>query len=175
MATSTSSHSPVKTESTLPPASTRSAGSSPRATAIQCASMRVKDKALVPERISTPTDDPRLARRDPASMKRTTLALALLTLLASACGAAPAVASHSPSTSATAPDPAAAGPLNCRLPVAGFVISAPKGMPDKNIGADGQANKKGTGGYLDLPSRKFTPAPERDRAYPVDTHAWLPV
>jgi hypothetical protein len=34
----------VKTESTLPPASTRSAGSSPRATAIQCESMTVKDK-----------------------------------------------------------------------------------------------------------------------------------
>src|SRR5229473_7656914 len=45
MATSTSSHSLVNTESTLPPASTRSAGSSPRATAIQCASMRVKDSA----------------------------------------------------------------------------------------------------------------------------------
>jgi hypothetical protein len=108
-------------------------------------------------------------------MKRTTLALALLTLLASACGAAPAVASHSPSTSATAPTPAAAGPLNCRLPVAGFVISAPKGMPDNSIGADGQDNQKGTGGYLDLPSGKFTPAPESDRAYLAATHAWLPV
>src|SRR5438132_5575013 len=38
-ATSTSSHSFVNTERTWPPDSTRSAGSSPRATAIQCASM----------------------------------------------------------------------------------------------------------------------------------------
>src|SRR6266566_4196781 len=45
MATSTSSHSLVNTDSTFPPASTRSAGSSPRATAIQCASMTVKDSA----------------------------------------------------------------------------------------------------------------------------------
>src|SRR5487761_420937 len=42
MATSTSSHSLVKTESTRPPTSTSSAGSSPRATAIHFASMTVK-------------------------------------------------------------------------------------------------------------------------------------
>src|SRR5713101_948854 len=46
MATSTSSHSLVNTESTFPPASTRSAGSSPRATAIQCASMTVKNTCI---------------------------------------------------------------------------------------------------------------------------------
>src|SRR2546422_308324 len=47
MATSTSSHSLVNTERTLPPASTRSAGSSPLATAIQCASMTVNN-TLIP-------------------------------------------------------------------------------------------------------------------------------
>src|SRR5882762_909612 len=47
MATSTSSHSLVKTERTFPPASTRSAGSSPLATAIQCASMTVNN-TLIP-------------------------------------------------------------------------------------------------------------------------------
>src|SRR5436309_12860792 len=40
MATSASSHSRVKTESTLPPLSTTSAGRSPLATAIHSASMR---------------------------------------------------------------------------------------------------------------------------------------
>src|SRR2546427_12244017 len=47
MATSTSSHSLVNTERTLPPASTRSAGSSPLATPIQCAAMTVNN-TLIP-------------------------------------------------------------------------------------------------------------------------------
>ncbi len=139
--------------------------------------MRVKDKAPVVQRFSTSTDDPDLAKRDPAAMKRSTFALALLTVVASACGAAPAVASHSPLSTApaSAPAAAAAGPLACRLPVAGFVISAPKGMPDDSISADGQDNQKGTGGYLDLPSGKFTPAPDSDRSYLAGAHVWLPV
>src|SRR5258706_3110502 len=44
MATSTSSHSLVKTDSTLPPVTTRSAGSSPRATAIHRGFIAVKDR-----------------------------------------------------------------------------------------------------------------------------------
>src|SRR5258705_1536990 len=44
MATSTSSHSLVKTDSTLPPVTTRSAGSSPRATAIHRGFIPVKDR-----------------------------------------------------------------------------------------------------------------------------------
>src|ERR1700730_2839835 len=66
MATSTWSHSPVKTESTLPPASTRSAGSSPRATAIQCASMRVKDKATAVPALPIAGADGLLHRGGPA-------------------------------------------------------------------------------------------------------------
>src|SRR5213082_3569479 len=50
MATSTSSHSFVKTDSTRPPASTRSAGASPRATAIQRASITVKLKSMTSAR-----------------------------------------------------------------------------------------------------------------------------
>src|SRR5579859_2669866 len=50
MATSTSSHSFVKTDSTRPPASTRSAGASPRATAIHRASMTVKLRGMTSAR-----------------------------------------------------------------------------------------------------------------------------
>src|SRR5882672_1078427 len=45
MATSTSSHSLVKTDRTLPPVTTRSAGSSPRATAIHRGFIAVKDSS----------------------------------------------------------------------------------------------------------------------------------
>src|ERR1700674_4151421 len=45
MATSTSSHSLVKTDSTWPPARTRSAGSSPRATAIHRGFMTIKNSS----------------------------------------------------------------------------------------------------------------------------------
>lgn len=110
---------------------------------------------------------------DPAAMKRTTIALLLGTLLVSACGAGSASTPHSPAASAAAT--ASGGPLSCRLPVAGFVISAPKGMPDNSIAADGQENQKGTGGFLDLPSGKFTPAPNSDRSYLAGAGGWLPV
>jgi hypothetical protein len=107
-------------------------------------------------------------------MNRGTLTLLLATVLIIACGVTqPSTASHSPSV--VAPSTAASsGALSCRLPVAGFVLSAPKGMPDPSIAADGQDNQKGTGGFLDLPSGKFTPAPNSDRSYLAGAGVWLP-
>jgi hypothetical protein len=65
--------------------------------------------------------------------------------------------------------------LACRLPVAGFVPSSPKGSPDNSVGPDGQPNQKGTGGFLDVPSGKYTTATDSDRSYVAAAHAWLPV
>ena len=94
-------------------------------------------------------------------------------MLVSACGAAPTpTAGHS---SATPPPAATSGALSCSLPVAGFVISAPKGQPDSSIAADGQDNQKGTGGFLELASGKFTPAKDSDRTYLASAGRWLPV
>jgi hypothetical protein len=106
-------------------------------------------------------------------MKRLFFALALVTLLSSACGAAPAATtSHSPSVSG-APVATSDGVLSCRLPVAGFVAPAAKGQPAD--GANGQNSQKGRGGFLDLPSGKFTPAPDSDQAYVAGANVWLPV
>jgi hypothetical protein len=106
-------------------------------------------------------------------MKSRGLALMLAALFMSACGASSTA--RLPSPSPAAPVANASGGLSCRLPVAGFVISAPKGQPDKSIAADGQDNQKGTGGFLDLPSGKFTPAKDSDRTYVASAHRWLPV
>ena len=108
-------------------------------------------------------------------MKRTIVILALAATLVSACGAgANPTASHSPAR-ATPSAAAASGALSCRLPVAGFVISAPKGQPDSSIGPDGQDNQKGTGGFLDVASGKFTPDSKSDRSYLAAAGKWLPV
>ena len=130
---------------------------------------RMKSKGSVPVLMTSES-----AGGHPAAMKRTRPALLLVAMMVSACGASPASAVHSPSTSPTTPAAASSGPLSCRLPVAGFVISAPKGMPDRSIAADGQENQKGTGGFLDLPSGQFTPAPNSDRSY-IAGAGWLPV
>ncbi|HEX7262841.1 MAG TPA: hypothetical protein VF383_01560 [Candidatus Dormibacteraeota bacterium] len=106
-------------------------------------------------------------------MKRRFFAFALMTLLSCACGAAPAATTgHSPSVSG-APVAAASGVLSCRLPVGGFAPPAPKGQPGD--GANGQASQKGRGGFLDLPSGKFTPAADSDQAYVAGANAWVPV
>jgi hypothetical protein len=106
-------------------------------------------------------------------MKRSFFGLALMALLSGACGAAPAAATnHSPSVSA-APVAASGGVLSCRLPVAGFVPPAPKGQPGD--GGNGQASQKGRGGFLDLPSGKFTPATDSDQAYIAGANVWVPV
>lgn len=106
-------------------------------------------------------------------MKRPSVALVLAAILVAACGASPkSAASHSPASPSAA---AASGALSCRLPVAGFVISAPKGQPDTSIGPDGQDNQKGTGGFLDVGSGKFTPDSNSDRTYLAAAGKWLPV
>src|SRR5438309_7796175 len=66
-ATSTSSHSFVNTERTLPPDSTRSAGSSPRATAIQCASMT--ERIRLEGHPRRPSRSHLTARRTPAATR----------------------------------------------------------------------------------------------------------
>ncbi len=106
-------------------------------------------------------------------MKRTTLTIALATMLATACGGTP-TANHSPA-GATPSAAAASRALSCRLPVAGFVISAPKGQPDNSVGPDGQDNQKGTGGFVDLPAGTFTPTKDSDRTYLASAKQWLPV
>jgi hypothetical protein len=107
-------------------------------------------------------------------MKRPILALAFATFLSSACGAAPvSTATHTPSVS-SAPVAASNGVLSCRLPVAGFVPPGPKGQPVGSVGPDGQPSQKGRGGFLDLPSGKFTPAPDSDRSYIAGANVWLP-
>jgi hypothetical protein len=106
-------------------------------------------------------------------MKRAVVTLALVATLAGACGAAAKpTASHSPAAPSAS---AASGALSCRLPVAGFVVSAPKGQPDNSIGPDGQDNQKGTGGFLDVASGKFTPDSKSDRTYLAAAGKWLPV
>jgi hypothetical protein len=108
-------------------------------------------------------------------MKRTALTIALATMLASACGGTPTpTANHSPA-GATHSAAAASGTLSCRLPVAGFVPSAPKGQPNNSVGPDGQDNQKGTGGFLDLPGGTFTPAKDSNRMYLASAKQWLPV
>jgi hypothetical protein len=105
-------------------------------------------------------------------MKRTTIALALGILLVSACGAKSApVGGSSPSPSARVAS-ATDGPLNCRLPVAGYAISLSK--LESQSGAT-PPSQKGTGGFLDLPSGKFTPVKESDQSYLAGAGVWLPV
>jgi hypothetical protein len=105
-------------------------------------------------------------------MKRSTLVLALVVLLVSACGAKPAPAGgSSPSPSARAAA-AGDGALNCRLPVAGYAISLSK---QESQGGAAPPSQKGAGGFLDLPSGKFTPVKESDQTYLAGAGAWLPV
>jgi hypothetical protein len=104
-------------------------------------------------------------------MRRSTLGLALAILLVSACGAKPApAAGSSPSPSARAAV-ATDGPLNCRLPVAGYVIS----LSNQASESGGLPIHPGTGGFLDLPSGKFTPAKDSDQSYLAGAGVWLPV
>jgi hypothetical protein len=87
-----------------------------------------------------------------------------------ACGSQP-VANPSPAATVVTTTEA----LNCRLPVAGFVPPAPKGTPDNSIAADGQLNQKGTGGFVDFPSGRYTAAADSDRSYLASAGVWLPV
>lgn len=104
-------------------------------------------------------------------MKRSTLVLVLVVLLVSACGAKPPVAVTSPTPSARAAS-ATDGPLNCRLPVAGYAVSLSK--LESQSGA-APPSQKGTGGFLDLPSGNFTPVKESDQSYLAAAGVWLPV
>jgi hypothetical protein len=105
-------------------------------------------------------------------MKRSTLVLAVAVLLVSACGAkAPSVAVSSPAPAAPA-TAASGGVLNCRLPVAGYAISLSK---QESQGGAAPPSQKGTGGFLDLPSGKFTPVKESDQSYLASAGVWLPV
>jgi hypothetical protein len=104
----------------------------------------------------------------------TRLALLTSALLLAGCGGS-AATTHSPTPTVQAQastDPAA---LQCRLPVAGFVPSGPKGVQDNSTGPDGQPSQKGTGGFFDLRSRTYAPAADSDRSYLAAVNAWLPV
>ena len=105
------------------------------------------------------------------------IALVLSMLLLGACGGTPArrPAQSQATSTAQSPAPTNVATLNCRLPVAGFVPPSPKGRPDSSIGPDGQPNQKGTGGFLDLPSGKYTPASDSDRTYLAGAGVWVPV
>ena len=107
---------------------------------------------------------------------RIRLALLTTTVILSGCGGTTAVtANHSPTPTVqpqASTDPAV---LQCRLPVAGFVPQAPKGVPNNSAGPDGQPSQKGTGGFFDLRSRTYTPAADSDRSYLAAVNAWLPV
>jgi hypothetical protein len=118
---------------------------------------------------------PMVARSHAPGMKRGILVVMFAAMLVSACGAAATPTAHRQSPSPAPSAATSSGALACRLPVAGFVISAPKGQPDSSIAADGMDNQKGTGGFLELPSGKFTPAKDSDRTYLASAHKWLPV
>lgn len=96
-------------------------------------------------------------------------------MLMSACGAHSASTVHSPATSPSAPAAAAGGPLNCRLPVAGYPPAASKQQTESGAAPGGQPSQKGRGGFIDLPSGKFTPAADSDTSYLAGAHAWVPV
>jgi hypothetical protein len=106
---------------------------------------------------------------------RKTLTLTLTTVLLAACGGAPVATTRSPTPSSVAAVSAAGAPLNCRLPVAGFIPPAPKGQPDPSVGVDGQPNQKGAGGFLQLPSGTYTPAADSDKTFLAAANVWLPV
>lgn len=111
-------------------------------------------------------------------MEARRIGLSLLSMLVlAACGGTTATSTAQIPTKSTAPSPGSAnlGTLNCRLPVAGFVPDSPKGQPNNGTGPDGQPNQKGTGGFLDLPRRAYTPAANSDKSYVASARAWLPV
>jgi hypothetical protein len=95
--------------------------------------------------------------------------LGVLVFAVVACGSHPSAAASHPAAS-----PRVVGALQCRLPVAGFVPPGPKGAPDPSIAPDGQDNQHGTGGFLDLPSGKYTAASNSDRSYLAGAGVWVP-
>jgi hypothetical protein len=105
---------------------------------------------------------------------RTSLALLIPALILAGCGGTTAV-THSPTPSLQAQVSTVPGVLKCRLPVAGFVPSGPKGVQDNSTGPDGQPSQKGAGGFFDLSSGTYTPAADSDRSYLAAVSAWLPV
>jgi hypothetical protein len=103
---------------------------------------------------------------------RASLSLLIASALIAACST-PATSSHpspSPSRVTATPTPSAAASdqLACRLPVAGFPPSVPKG-------AAIQPSRAGRGGFIDLPSGKYTPAADSDVSYLASQGVWLPV
>ncbi len=82
-----------------------------------------------------------------------------------------AIASHS-SPSAAPATATPAGPISCRLPVAGFAISPTKAQLETGATVGDQ---RGTGGFLDLPSGHFTPDQSSDTSYVAASRVWLPV
>jgi len=105
-------------------------------------------------------------------MNRRTLALLLGAMVVGACGGAPApIASHS-SPSAAPATATPAGPISCRLPVAGLAISPTKAQLETGATVGDQ---RGTGGFLDLPSGHFTPDQSSDTSYVAASRVWLPV
>jgi hypothetical protein len=107
---------------------------------------------------------------------RTRLALLTTTLVLSGCGGTTtATGNHSPSPTVQAQGNTDPALLQCRLPVAGFVPPAPKGVKDNSSGGDGQPSQKGTGGFFDFRSHTYTPAADSDRSYLAAANVWLPV
>jgi hypothetical protein len=93
-------------------------------------------------------------------------------ILTCACGASPVSTASHASPSSVPSAAAAPGQLSCRLPVAGFGISPTKIQSENGATQPGQ---QGTGGFLDLPSGKFTPEPSSDTSYLAGSGLWLPV
>ena len=104
----------------------------------------------------------------------TMISLLLAPIVLAACGVAAPVAKPSPSAVATVAAISEDPNLNCRLPVAGF-ISRTKQEMQSNPLPEGASGQKGVGGFLDLPSEKFTQVAASDTSYLAGAKTWVPV
>ena len=72
------------------------------------------------------------------------------------------------------PPPNTGSGLACRLPVAGYVPGGLMNTPS-HLGVDGQPSRVGTGGFVDFPTGKYTPAADSNESYLAGQGVWLPV
>jgi hypothetical protein len=105
----------------------------------------------------------------------TLLSLSLASIVLVACGSAAPVAQSTPSATATVAASSDDPNLSCSLPVAGFIPAGTKQQQQSNPPPEGQSAQKGAGGFLELPSGRYTPVAESDSSYLAGAHAWLPV
>jgi hypothetical protein len=95
---------------------------------------------------------------------------AALFLLILSCGVPSSPVAHATPTQGGAQAATSSNSLNCRLPVAGFTEPTKAEMI-----AGAQSGQKGTGGFLELPSGKYSSAADSDVTYLADARVWLPV